>query len=184
METRLEATKLMEGISDAEFQYVLGVFTELKAIGKELHANIMQERRDFYDGISTAETKDDSEARELQWENDAKQQANIIYGRAVERGVSENILNLIDFAITQYIWYLPPKKYNESKLIHIYEIASVLFYKTEAIIIEETDPIQHGNEVCSQHINARTDVLRTVRRMVGVGDVGGDIWTFLQYNPP
>lgn len=103
METRLEATKLLNGISNAEFQYVLGVFTELKAIGKELHANIMQERRDFYDGISTAETKNDSEARELQWENDAKQQANIIYGRAQERGVSENMLNLIDFAITQYI---------------------------------------------------------------------------------
>lgn len=103
MEARLEATKLLEGVSNAEFQYVLGVFKELKAIGRELHANIMQERRDFYDGISTAETKNDSEARELQWENNAKQQANIIYGRASERGVSEDMLKLIDYAITQYI---------------------------------------------------------------------------------
>ena len=103
METRLEATKLLEGISDAEFQYVLGVFTELKAIGKELHANIMQERRDFYDGISTAETKDDSEAREIQWINDARQQANILWGRAVERGVSANMLDLLSYAIEQYI---------------------------------------------------------------------------------
>lgn len=103
METRLEATKLLEGISDAEFQYVLGVFTELKAIGKELHANIMQERRDFYDGISTAETKDDSEAREIQWINDARQQANILWGRARERGVSANMLDLLSYAIEQYI---------------------------------------------------------------------------------
>ena len=103
METRLEATKLLEGISDAEFQYVLGVFTELKAIGKELHANIMQERRDFYDGISTAQTKDESESREVQWINDAREQANIIWGRARERGVSANMLDLISYAIEQYI---------------------------------------------------------------------------------
>ena len=94
---------MLKEFDDAEFQYVLGVFTELKKLGKELQARIMEERRDFYDGKSTAETRDESEAREIQWENEAKEQANILWGRAQERGVSENMLNLISYAITQYI---------------------------------------------------------------------------------
>ena len=102
-ETRENATKMLEGVSNAEFQYVLGVFTELKELGKELQAQIMEERLNFYNGISTAETKSDSEARELQYENSAREQANIIWGRAQERGVSENMLNLISYAIEQYI---------------------------------------------------------------------------------
>lgn len=102
-ETRENAIAMLKEVDNAEFQYVLGVFTELKAIGKELHANIMEERRDFYDGKSTAETRDESEAREIQWENEAKEQANILWGRAQERGVSENMLNLISYAIEQYI---------------------------------------------------------------------------------
>lgn len=103
MKVNNEAVKMLEGVSNAEFQYVLSIFTELKAIGRELHDNIMQERRDFYDGLSTAESKDDSELREEQYLADAKQQANVIYGRAQERGVSENMLKLIDYAINQYI---------------------------------------------------------------------------------
>ena len=94
---------MLKELDNAEFQYVLGVFTELKAIGKELQAQIMEERINFYEGKSTAETKDESESREIQWINDAKEQANIIWGRAQERGVSENMLNLISYAIEQYI---------------------------------------------------------------------------------
>ena len=94
---------MLKEFDDAEFQYVLGVFTELKTMGKELQVRIMEERRDFYDGKSTAETKDDSEAREIQWINDAREQANILWGRARERGVSANALDLISYAIEQYI---------------------------------------------------------------------------------
>ena len=103
METRENALAMLKGLDNAEFQYVLGVFTELKELGRELQARVMEERRDFYDGISTAKSKDESEAREIQWINEARAQANIIYGRAQERGVSENMLNLISYAIGQYI---------------------------------------------------------------------------------
>ena len=102
-ETKENALAMLKELDDAEFQYVLGVFTELKELGRELQARVMEERRDFYEGISTAKSKDESEARELQYENEAKEQANIIYGRAQERGVSENMLNLISYAIGQYI---------------------------------------------------------------------------------
>lgn len=102
-ETKENALAMLKGLDNAEFQYVLGVFTELKELGRELQARIMEERRNFYDGISTAKSKDESEARELQYENEAKEQANIIYGRAQEHGVSENMLNLISYAIGQYI---------------------------------------------------------------------------------
>lgn len=102
-ETVENAMAMLKKVDNAEFQYVLGVFTELKKMGKELQAQIMEERRDFYEGKSTAETKDESEAREIQWENEAKEQANILWGRAQERGVSENMLNLISYAIEQYI---------------------------------------------------------------------------------
>lgn len=102
-ETRENALAMLKEVNNAEFQYVLGVFTELKELGRELQTRVMEERRNFYDGISTAKSKDDSEARELQYENEAKEQANIIYGRAQERGVSENMLNLISYAIEQYI---------------------------------------------------------------------------------
>lgn len=102
-ETVENALAMLKEFDDAEFQYVLGVFTELKAMGKELQARIMEERRDFYDGKSTAETRDESEAREIQWENEAKEQANILWGKAQERGVSEDMLNLISYAIEQYI---------------------------------------------------------------------------------
>ena len=102
-EVRENAVAMLKEVSDAEFQYVLGVMKEIKSIGKELQAQIMEERCNFYDGISTAESKDDSEARELQYINDARQQANILWGRAQERGVSENMLNLLSYAIEQYI---------------------------------------------------------------------------------
>ena len=102
-ETVENALAMLKEFDDAEFQYVLGVFTELKTMGKELQVRIMEERRDFYDGKSTAETKDDSEAREIQWINDAREQANILWGRARERGVSANALDLISYAIEQYI---------------------------------------------------------------------------------
>ena len=102
-EVRENAAKMLEGVNNSEFQYVLGVFTELKAIGKELQAQIMEERRDFYEGKSTAKTKDESEAREIQWINDARQQANILWGRARERGVSANMLDILSYAIEQYI---------------------------------------------------------------------------------
>ena len=102
-ETVENALAMLKKVNNAEFQYVLGVFTELKELGRELQAQIMEERRDFYDGISTAETRDESEAREIQWENEAKEQANILWGRAQERGVSEDMLNLISYAIEQYI---------------------------------------------------------------------------------
>lgn len=102
-ETVENALAMLKEFDDAEFQYVLGVFTELKALGRELQARIMEERRDFYDGISTAETRDESEAREIQWINEAREQANILWGRARERGVSANALDLISYAIEQYI---------------------------------------------------------------------------------
>ena len=102
-ETVENATAMLKELDNAEFQYVLGVFTELKAIGRELQEQIMEERINFYEGTSTAQTKDESESREIQWINDAREQANIIWGRAQERGVSENMLNLISFAIEQYI---------------------------------------------------------------------------------
>ena len=102
-ETRENALAMLKEFDNAEFQYVLGVFTELKELGRELQARIMEERRNFYDGISTAKTKDESEAREIQWENEAKEQANILWGRARERGVSANALDLISYAIEQYI---------------------------------------------------------------------------------
>lgn len=102
-ETVENALAMLKVVDNAEFQYVLGVFTELKELGRELQTQIMEERRDFYDGKSTAKTRDESESRELQWENEAREQANIIYGRAQERGVSENMLNLISYAIEQYI---------------------------------------------------------------------------------
>ena len=102
-ETVENAFAMLKKVDNAEFQYVLGVFTELKELGRELQARVMEERRDFYDGISTAETRDESEAREIQWENEAKEQANILWGRAQERGVSEDMLNLISYAIEQYI---------------------------------------------------------------------------------
>lgn len=102
-ETRENALAMLKEFDDAEFQYVLGVFTELKVLGKELQTRIMEERRDFYDGISTAETRDESEAREIQWINEAREQANILWGRARERGVSANALDLISYAIEQYI---------------------------------------------------------------------------------
>ena len=63
----------------------------------------MEERINFYEGKSTAQTKDESESREIQWINDARKQANIIWGRARERGVSANMLDLISYAIEQYI---------------------------------------------------------------------------------
>lgn len=103
MEAKESAIAMLKEVDNAEFQYVLGVFTELKTMGKELQARIMEERRDFYEGKSTAETRDESEAREIQWENEAKEQANVLWGRAQERGVSENMLNLISYAIKQYI---------------------------------------------------------------------------------
>lgn len=103
METVENALAMLKEFDDAEFQYVLGVFTELKTMGKELQAQIMEERINFYDGKSTAETKDESEAREIQWINEAREQANILWGRARERGVSENMLDLISYAIEQYI---------------------------------------------------------------------------------
>ena len=103
MEAKESAIAMLKEVDNAEFQYVLGVFTELKTMGKELQARIMEERRDFYEGKSTAETRDESEARELQWENEAREQANILWGRAQERGVSENMLNLLSYAIEQYI---------------------------------------------------------------------------------
>ena len=102
-ETVENATAMLKELDNAEFQYVLGVFTELKEIGRELQAQIMEERINFYEGKSTAETKDESESREIQWINDAREQANIIWGRAQERGVSANMLDLISFAIEQYI---------------------------------------------------------------------------------
>lgn len=102
-ETVENALAMLKEVDNAEFQYVLGVFTKLKELGKELQARIMEERRDFYDGKSTAETKDESEAREIQWENEAREQANILWGRAQERGVSENMLDLLSYAIEQYI---------------------------------------------------------------------------------
>lgn len=102
-ETRENALAMLNSVNNAEFQYVLGVMAEIKAIGKELQAQIMEERVDFYEGKSTAETKDDSEAREIQWINDARQQANILWGRARERGVSANMLDLLSYAIEQYI---------------------------------------------------------------------------------
>ena len=103
MEAKESAIAMLKEVDNAEFQYILGVFTELKTMGKELQARIMEERRDFYEGKSTAETRDESEARELQWENEAREQANILWGRAQERGVSENMLNLLSYAIEQYI---------------------------------------------------------------------------------
>ena len=102
-ETRENALAMLKEFDNAEFQYVLGVFTELKELGRELQARIMEERRNFYDGISTAKTRDESEAREIQWINEAKEQANILWGKAQERGVSENMLNLLSYAIAQYI---------------------------------------------------------------------------------
>ena len=102
-ETVENAIAMLKVVDNAEFQYVLGVFTELKTMGKELQAQIMEERINFYEGKSTAETRDESEAREIQWENEAKEQANILWGRAQERGVSENMLNLLSYAIEQYI---------------------------------------------------------------------------------
>lgn len=102
-ETREKAVAMLKAVNNAEFQYVLGVMKELKTLGRELQAQIMEERCNFYDGKSTAETKDDSEARELQYINDAREQANILWGRAQERGVSENMLNLLSYAIEQYI---------------------------------------------------------------------------------
>ena len=103
IETVENALAMLKEVDNAEFQYVLGVFTELKKMGKELQAQIMEERRDFYDGKSTAKTRDESEAREIQWINEAREQANVLWGRARERGVSENMLNLISYAIEQYI---------------------------------------------------------------------------------
>ena len=103
MEAKENAIAMLKEVDNAEFQYVLGVFTELKKMGKELQAQIMEERRDFYDGKSTAETRDESEAREIQWINEAREQANILWGRARERGVSANALDLISYAIEQYI---------------------------------------------------------------------------------
>lgn len=103
METKENALAMLKEVNNVEFQYVLGVFTKLKTMGKELQAQIMEERRDFYEGKSTAKTRDESEAREIQWENEAKEQANILWGRAQERGVSEDMLNLISYAIKQYI---------------------------------------------------------------------------------
>lgn len=102
-ETRENAMAMLKELDDAEFQYVLGIFAELKKIGKELQAQIMEERINFYEGTSTAQTKDESESREVQWINDAREQANIIWGRARERGVSANMLDLISYAIEQYI---------------------------------------------------------------------------------
>ena len=102
-ETRENALAMLKEFDNAEFQYVLGVFTELKTMGKELQARIMEERRDFYEGKSTAKTKDESEAREIQWINEAREQTNILWGRARERGVSANALDLISYAIEQYI---------------------------------------------------------------------------------
>lgn len=102
-ETRENALAMLKELDNAEFQYVLGVFTELKAIGRELQEQIMEERINFYGGKSTAQTKDESESREIQWINDAREQANIIWGRARERGVSANMLDLISYAIEQYI---------------------------------------------------------------------------------
>lgn len=102
-ETVENALAMLKKVDNAEFQYVLGVFTELKELGRELQARVMEERRNFYEGNSTAETRDESEAREIQWENEAKEQANILWGRAQERGVSEDMLNLISYAIEQYI---------------------------------------------------------------------------------
>ena len=58
-ETRENALAMLKEFDNAEFQYVLGVFTELKELGKELQARIMEERRDFYEGKSIAKTKDD-----------------------------------------------------------------------------------------------------------------------------
>ena len=103
METKENAIAMLKEVDNAEFQYVLGVFTELKTMGKELQARIMEERRDFYEGKSTAETRDESEAREIQWVNEAREHANVLWGRAQERGVSENMLNLLSYAIEQYI---------------------------------------------------------------------------------
>lgn len=102
-ETRENALAMLKVVDNAEFQYVLGVFTELKELGRELQTQIMEERINFYEGKSTAQTKDESESREAQWINNAREQANIIWGRAQERGVSENMLNLISYAIEQYI---------------------------------------------------------------------------------
>jgi len=102
-ETKENALAMLKELDNAEFQYVLGVFTELKAIGRELQEQIMEERINFYEGKSTAETKDESESREIQWINEAREQANIIWGRARERGVSANTLDLISYAIEQYI---------------------------------------------------------------------------------
>lgn len=102
-ETRENAMAMLKEVDNAEFQYVLGAMAELKKLGKELRARIMEERRDFYDGKSTAETRDESEAREIQWVNEAREQANVLWGRAQERGVSENMLNLLSYAIEQYI---------------------------------------------------------------------------------
>lgn len=103
MEAKESAIAMLKEVDNAEFQYVLGVFTKLKVMGKELQARIMEERRDFYEGKSTAETRDESEAREIQWVNEAREQANVLWGRAQERGVSENMLNLLSYAIEQYI---------------------------------------------------------------------------------
>ena len=103
MEAKENAIAMLKEVDNAEFQYVLGVFTELKTMGKELQARIMEERRDFYEGKSTAETREESEAREIQWINEAREQANILWGKAQERGVSENMLNLLSYAIEQYI---------------------------------------------------------------------------------
>lgn len=102
-ETRNAAVNMLQDVSDAEFQYVLHVMSEIKSIGREAHDAIMAERRAFYEGNSTAESKDNSELLEEQYLQDAKQQANILWGQAQERGVSEKILNLLDYSINQYI---------------------------------------------------------------------------------
>lgn len=102
-ETRNAAVNMLQDISDAEFQYVLYIMKELKSIGKEAHDAIMAERRAFYEGNSTAESKDNSELLEDQYLQDARQQANILWGQAQERGVSEKMLNLLSYSINQYI---------------------------------------------------------------------------------
>lgn len=97
------AVNMLEGVSNAELQYVLGCMKELKDIGRELQALIMEERIAWAEGKSASETKADSELAEIMYENDAKEQANILLGRAQERGVSEKMLDLLSYAITQYI---------------------------------------------------------------------------------
>lgn len=102
-ETKNAAVNMLQDISDAEFQYVLHVMKEIKSIGREVHDAIMAERRAFYECNSTAESKDNSELLEEQYLQDARQQANILWGQAQERGVSEEMLNLLDYSISQYI---------------------------------------------------------------------------------